>query len=37
MYIESKGVKYKSHYATILSWARKEEKETVKQSNFIEY
>lgn len=26
-YIESKGKKYKSHYATILSWARKEEQE----------
>jgi hypothetical protein len=25
--IESKGYKYKSHYATILSWARKDEKD----------
>jgi hypothetical protein len=24
MYIESKGIKYKSHYATILSWDRKD-------------
>lgn len=24
LYIESKGVKYKSHYATILSWARRD-------------
>ena len=26
-YLASKGKKYKSHYATILTWARKEEKE----------
>ncbi len=26
-YLESKGKKFKSHYATILTWARKEEKE----------
>ncbi|MBQ3041241.1 MAG: hypothetical protein IJD42_06550 [Clostridia bacterium] len=26
-YIESRGDKYKSHYATILAWTRKEEKE----------
>lgn len=25
-YIESKGAKYKSHYATILTWARKDDK-----------
>jgi len=25
-YIESKGTKYKSHYATILTWARKDDK-----------
>ena len=24
LYIESKGAKYKSHYATLLSWARKD-------------
>ena len=29
-YIKSKGVKYKDHYATILNWARKEEKEKPK-------
>lgn len=28
--IASKGYKYKSHYATILSWARKKEKEEAK-------
>ena len=28
-YIASKGKKYKSHYATILTWARGEKKETV--------
>ena len=27
-YIASKGKKYKSHYATILNWSRKEHKET---------
>jgi hypothetical protein len=26
-YIGSKGAKYKSHYATILSWGRRREKE----------
>jgi len=29
-YIKSKGIKYKDHYATILNWARKEEKEKPK-------
>lgn len=28
-YISSKGKKYKSHYATILSWSRNEKKDTV--------
>lgn len=28
LYIDSKGVKYRSHYSTILSWARRKEKET---------
>lgn len=28
LYIASKGDKYKSHYATILQWAKKREKET---------
>ena len=28
-YIASKGKKYKSHYATILTWSRKEQKENV--------
>lgn len=32
-YISSKGKKYKNHYATILSWSRKEAKETVKAKN----
>lgn len=30
IYLQSKGKKYKSHYATILSWARKEEAENPK-------
>ena len=29
LYIASKGDKYKSHYATILQWAKKREKETL--------
>lgn len=33
--IESKGYKYKSHYATILSWARQKEKETPAQPKRI--
>ena len=33
-YIESKGDKYKSHYATILAWTRKEEKESGTLSSF---
>lgn len=32
-YIASKGVKYKSHYATILSWARKEGKHGDKKTD----
>ena len=33
-YIASKGTKYKSHYATILSWARREnEKQTEKKTS----
>ena len=28
LYIDSKGAKYKSHYSTILSWARRREKES---------
>lgn len=27
LYIDSKGAKYKSHYSTILAWARRREKE----------
>ena len=27
-YLASKGAKYKSHYATILNWARKDEKKS---------
>ena len=30
-YIESKGAKYKSHYATIRNWARKDKKEEPKK------
>ena len=32
-YIESKGAKYKSHYATILNWARKDDKDLPKWFN----
>lgn len=32
-YIESKGVKYKSHYATILNWSRKDDKNIPKWFN----
>lgn len=32
-YIESKGAKYKSHYATILNWAKREAKEPRKQGS----
>ena len=32
-YIGSKGVKYKSHYHTILSWIRKDSKEEAKSDN----
>ncbi len=31
-YIESKGDKYKSHYATILNWDRREKKETADKT-----
>ena len=31
LYIDSKGAKYKSHYSTILAWARRREKEKVVQ------
>ena len=30
-YIESKGKKYKSHYATILNWSRKDQTETIPE------
>lgn len=30
LYIESKGIRYKSHYATILSWARRDTKQGQK-------
>ena len=30
-YIESKGTKYKSHYATIKSWARRDSERTINQ------
>ena len=33
-YIESKGDKYKSHYATILSWARRDKGEESPMSSF---
>ena len=32
-YISSKGVKYSSHYMTILSWARKDESKNITPSN----
>lgn len=32
-YIESKGAKYKSHYATILNWARKEHGNELTRTN----
>lgn len=32
LYMKQKGKRYKSHYATILSWARKDEREKKKQS-----
>lgn len=35
-YIASKGAKYKSHYATIRNWARKDAKEQPKQSSYVE-
>lgn len=35
MYIKSKGAKYKSHYATILNWSRKENKTEVKEREFL--
>lgn len=36
LYIKSKGDKYKSHYATILMWAKKEEKEGKPISSYKE-
>ena len=33
-YIESKGVKYKSHYATILNWSRNERASPTKVNDF---
>ena len=33
LYIASKGDKYKSHYATILGWSRKREKESSPKAN----
>lgn len=35
-YIASKGKKYKSHYATILSWSRKNKKDQNKQDDELE-
>ena len=35
-YMRSRGKRYKSHYATILSWARNEEKSTQKGEDFLE-
>lgn len=35
-YMASKGVKYKNHYATILTWARKEEKNKPKKTIYTE-
>jgi len=34
LYIASKGDKYKSHYATVLQWARKREKVPVSKNTF---
>ena len=34
LYIDSKGAKYKSHYSTILAWARRREKEKEKVVQF---
>ena len=31
-YLQSKGDKYKSHYATILNWARKEKQQPKKET-----
>lgn len=36
IYMKAKGKQYKDHYATILSWARKEEKEKASQPKPIE-
>lgn len=36
MYIESKGDKYKSHYATILAWDRRKQTEKPKSKSFEE-
>lgn len=37
LYLESKGDKYKSHYATILNWARKENEQTkdIKEDHWV--
>ena len=35
-YIASKGDKYRSHYATIRNWARKDAKEQPKQSSYVD-
>ena len=35
LYIASKGDKYKSHYATILQWAKKREKETPEEESVV--
>ena len=35
LYIQSKGKKYKSHYATILTWHRKDGKEGKNRLNSI--
>ena len=34
-YIASKGAKYKSHYATIRNWARKDKQEQPKNSSYV--
>lgn len=36
IYIESKGKKYKSHYATILNWSRKENKTTYIKPTWLD-
>ena len=36
-YMQSKGKRYKSHYATILAWSRREEPKTVKEERKLDW